>query len=282
MRSDFVSLSGGVGDQSRMMLRIVLALSLVASTAAAGPQVSVAPDAPFSAHELGEALALRIADDIAVNVTRDRDGRLVVDVGGRNQLVDPAGDSREVARVVAMVVVALVEQPAPAQLEVHDSPPQPVAKSQPFASPYTLRAVASGMRDDSGYTTLAAAGTVGYRIAPHARFVASLGVGQVTNKFSETELVVPVKLGIEGVAGSLGLELGGFALFHQSACTDRREALAGAYGAVRVYLPVSPRTRVVIEGGGQYTLNDPGFCDGEIAAFNEYAGWGGAGAEWSF
>ena len=267
-----------------MTLRIAIALVLASITPSqAGPSLTVAHDAPFSAYELAEALALRIADDIAVHVTRDRDGRLVVDVGGRNQVVEPAGDSREVARVVAMVVVALVEPPVPPQLEVHDTPSQPLVTSPAFAaSRYMLRAVASGMRDDSGYTTLAAAATLGYRIAPHARFVASLGVGQVTNKFSETERVVPVKLGLEGVAAGLGLELGGFALFHQSACTSQREALTGAYGAVRVYLPVSPRTRVVIEGGGQYTLNAPGFCDGEIAAFNEYAGWGGAGAEWSF
>src|SRR5687768_16428785 len=127
-----------------MMPRIAIALALATSTAAAGPTVTVAPDAPFSEHELGEALALRIAEDIAVRVTRDRAGWLVVDVGGRHQLVDPAGDSREAARVVAMVVVALVEQPAPPPLVVHDSPPPP-ANSQLFApSPYTVRAVASG------------------------------------------------------------------------------------------------------------------------------------------
>jgi hypothetical protein len=279
-----------------MTLRIALALVLAASVAEARPSVTVAPDAPFTERELGEALALRIADDVDVQVTRDLDGRLVVAVRGKQQIVDPGGtDPRDAARVVAMVVIALVEEPAPPSL----APPAPsvvpvvaVGTLVPRPSPWMLRVVGSALRDDNGFKALAVTGTVGYHIAPNARLVGSIGLGTMSDTSGDSETIVPVRLGIEGIAGALGVELGGFWTMNRNGCSggDPLEAPIGVYGAVRVAIPLRGRsTRMLIEGGGQYVLSErPGaffedFCGGDVIAEDtEYAGWVGFGVEWSF
>jgi hypothetical protein len=281
-----------------MTLRIALTLMLAASVAHARPSVTVAPDAPFTERELGEALALRVTDDVDVHVTRDRDGRLVVTVSGKQQIVDPAvTDPRDAARVVAMVVIALVEEPAAPPSLAPVAPPSVVpvvamGTLAPRPSPWMLRVVGSALRDDNGFKAFGVTGTVGYHISPHARLVGSVGLGTMSDTSGDSETIVPVRLGIEGIAGALGVELGGFWTMNKNGCSggDPLESPIGVYGAVRVAVPLRGRnTRIVLEGGGQYVLTEgpssffDDFCGGGvIAEWTEYAGWAGLGVEWSF
>jgi hypothetical protein len=288
------SIPAYLDDQSSMLKPLVIVVALgVASAAYAGPSVTVTPDAPFDEHALGEALALRIADDVVVHVSRDADGRLVVDVSGKRQIVDPQSlDPQSAARVVAMVVIALVEEPAPI---VATAPPgltvAPV--TAPIIIPYgtppqserrtSIRIVPSIMRDDSGYVTTFFSVAVARQISAHARLVATGGIGLVEGN-SDSRTVVPLRLGLEGIAGALGLELGVFSTRGWSTCGS--DHASGLYGALRVKVPLTDRLRGLIEGGGEFSLATsriPVSCEEVmLVGWKEYAGWAGAGVEWSF
>jgi hypothetical protein len=264
-----------------MLPKLAIALTLATATAAtAGPTVTVTPDAPFTEQELGEALELRGSADLDVRVSRTSDGRLVVTVGNQQTVIDPRDrDSRAAARVVAMVIVTLANDPR-AVPPLDDEEPIPTISSEVRRpSPYAFRVVGSWMRDDSGYTTKTVAGSLAFQVAPQVRLAASVGLGTIANRSSESEAVVPLRLGIEGRAGALGIELGGVSTLHYNPCINGVDAPSGGYGVVRVYLPTAKR-RVVIEGGGQYVIANSGSCDSEIALYQQYAGWLGAGVEW--
>ncbi len=269
------------------MKRRLLAIScLVSSTvASAGPSVTVVGDAPFSDRELVDALELRVAPDLPVVISRGADGRLVIEVEGRREVIDsPNGDSHDSARVVALVVIALAGEPAPPQ----PSRFAPPAYAQPMVSNAynapvadlrrSFRIVPSIMHGDGGYNTGSLTASVAYHVAPTARLVASAGIARELSSNGETGL--PLKLGIEGLSGTLGVELGGFAMPIFSC--DTTTSKLGVYGTVHLYFPVSPRARLVIEGGGEYALTGPASaCYGTLSG-DKYGGQLGFGGEWAF
>lgn len=283
----------------------VLAASSSLSIADARPSVTVVGDAPFSDRELGDALDLRVVGDIPVVITRAADGRLIVEVGDRQQIIDPpAGDPHASARVVAMVVVALVEDPA-REPGVIDPPGRPrpgsLATAEPAAGEHrlptpapqpapgglrTVRLTPSLVHNDGGYNSPFLTASLAYHIGPHIRVVGSVGIGRGSDHVG-SEIGVPIKAGVEGLAGGLGIEVGGYATPIQSDCMGRT-GTAGVYGAVHLYVPVTPRGRLVIEGGGEFALAEPrigfttqNFCYGVLSG-TSYAGSAGLGGEWSF
>ncbi len=265
------------------MNRQLLALAcLVASSSVAGarPSVTVVGDAPFSDRELGDALELRIAPDLPVVISKGEDGRLVIQVEGRRQVIDaPDGDSHSSARVVALVVLSLVGDPAPPP-SVTPSSSEVIASAAPTDDRRrSFRLMPSIVHGDGGYNSTFVTASVAYRIAPAARLVGSIGIGR--GRFNDTDEVgVPLKLGIEGLNGVLGVELGGFAMPIQ-ACGGSTSK-AGVYGTVHLYIPVSARARVVLEGGGEFALAEAASsCYGPLSGDN-YAGQLGVGGEWAF
>lgn len=273
-----------------LALAIVPVAVATAPVAEARPSVTVVGDAPFSERELGDAVELRSPRDVAVEVRGDDGGRLIVEVGGHAQVVElGTRDPQAAARVVAMVVVALADQGSVAAPS--DTPalaPPAVVASQPAPhapSRLSLRLVPTLVHDDGGYTNPVLTGSLGYELTPYTKLVATAGIGRIKDNAS-TDIAVPLRLGLEGSAGALGIELGGYATpFTHASCEIGRPGgmTAGAYGAARLYVPVSATARVVVEGGGEYVLatRQDDRCQGPLA-WEGYAGWLGAGGEWAF
>ncbi len=266
------------------MNRRLLALACLAassSIAGARPSVTVVGDAPFSDRELGDALELRVAPDLPVVISTGEDGRIVIDVEGRRQVIDaPDGDSHTSARVVALVVLSLVGEPAPPAF----APPAYAAPG--VAASYgavvdgrrTFRLVPSILHGDGGYNSGFLTASAAFHIAPSARVVGSIGYGRELTGYGETG--VPLKLGIEGLSGNLGVELGGFAMPIFSC--DTTTSKLGVYGMVHLYIPVTTRARVVIEGGGEFALSQAASsCYGALSG-DKYGGQLGLGGEWAF
>lgn len=267
------------------MNRRLLAIACLAassSTVAARPSVTVVGEAPFSDRELGDALELRVAPDLPVVISAGEDGRLIIEVEGRRQVIDaPDGDSHSSARVVALVVMSLVGEPAPPAFA-------PPAYAPAVASSYggaptidrrrTMRIVPSIVHGDGGYNSGFLTVAAAYHIAPSARVVGSIGYGRELTSYGESG--VPLKLGIEGLSGTLGVELGGFAMPIFSC--DTTTSKLGVYGMVHLYIPVSARARVVIEGGGEFALSQAASaCYGALSG-DKYGGQLGLGGEWAF
>jgi hypothetical protein len=114
--------------------------------------------------------------------------------------------------------------------------------------------------------------------------VASAGLDRHGNLISRVP-AVPLRLGIEGRAGALGLELGMLAIAFDG-CATGATAGVGPYGAARVYLPLGDsRGHLVVEAGGYYIRTPTADCTQMRGAFEsttltEYAGYAGLGVEW--
>ncbi|MDX2089286.1 MAG: hypothetical protein SFX73_15635 [Kofleriaceae bacterium] len=261
------------------------AVLLPPAVAFASPTYAVGEAVPFTALQLEEAVVLRGDPRVDVRVTRQGND-LLVEVGDARQVVavndtDPHG----AARVVAMVVVALVGDAASTPAFPPPSAPAPAAgltldhEPRATGSPWSIRGTVGFARDDSGTFATPVTGAVSYRLAPFARLVGSVTYTRATAPLRDARFI-PLRLGLEGRAGALGVEIGGMAAVHEG-CTGSREVGKGGYATGRIYLPVSPRAHVVVEGGGYYMLEQAYGCDGMTTLSGEaYGGHLGGGVEW--
>jgi hypothetical protein len=271
----------------------LLTLLAVHGAADARPTVVIDHDVPLDARELRDAIELRIEGDLTIRITRAPSGAIIVDVGGRRETLDLGPeDPTAAARVVAMIAFALALDPVPVALPA----PAPVLEQPPtitqvlpqvlptMRSRFELRLVPIALQDDGRYTYALFTGSVAYRLSSHVNLVGTAGIGRMNE-----EKAFPFRFGIEGVAGALGLELGGIVTQHSSACGSAQTG--GVYGAARIHIPVTPRARVVLEGGGYFVLTQPRIDFAEMtcsaplwqmpSAWQSYAGWVGAGVGWS-
>src|SRR5690606_28647351 len=146
-----------------------------------------------------------------------------------------ADDSRDAARVVAMVIVALdgehresspekntgVDREVPAAIaSSHASAP-----AQLTASRWAARVTLGLGRDDGGTYTYPVTGAVSYAVSESARIVASGSIMGATAP-RRGDRLLPIRLGAEGRAGAAGLELGGFVAAQQ----DCSGGATAAYG----------------------------------------------------
>jgi hypothetical protein len=268
---------------------ITLTLLAVAGVADARPTIVIGDGVPLDARELRDAIDLRIEGDVTIRITRGPSSAVTIDVGGRRETLDvDSEDPAAAARVVAMVAFALVldplpvATPSPVVAQVDEQPEQPNPPEHAKPSRFQLRGVPIAMRDDSGYTYALITASLSYRLSHNVRLVGTAGVGQMLD-----ERAYPVRLGIEGIAGSVGLELGASATHHSSSCGGSR--IGGVHGAARIYAPVTPKARIVVEAGGYFVLAQARpfrtEVDGEMcfgpSQWQSYAGWLGAGVEWS-
>ena len=109
-----------------MLRTLAASFALVTAVAPvyARPSVTTGEAVPFTAGQLADAVSLRSESNATVRVTRS-DGGLVVQVGNASQLVvvdDSQIDPYETARVVALVVVALVEVPIATSVSTRELP----------------------------------------------------------------------------------------------------------------------------------------------------------------
>jgi hypothetical protein len=264
------------------MMRTALLISvLVPSLAAAGPSYTVDPAVPFTAHDLAEAVQLRTDARPDVRVTRVGDG-LLVEVGDAHQVVDVnAREPHDVARVVALVVVSLVDA-TPAPVPSPEETPAALtttAAPAPAPSRWSMRAAVGLSRDDGGTFATPLTGGLSYQLAPFARLAASVTYMKATAPRRDTG-VFPFRLGVEGRAGALGVELGAM-MIPYSSCGDGADGVGrGGYATGRVYLPLTARTHLLVEAGGYYMLSQAYGCDDTMTLTGEaYGGHVGAGVE---
>jgi hypothetical protein len=266
------------------LVAFLSSVAVAPGIAAGDPSIAIARDVPFDAAELSDALALRgTLPDAPIRVSR-RGNQLVVEVGDRVEVVT-AGDREpsDDARVVAMVIVGLGSMPeTDHQQRDREEPAVPVAH-EAHASPWSVRAGIARMRDDNGIFSTPLSASVTYRLAPTARVVIGAGLAPVGSQL-ETTTSVPIRLGVEGRAGSVGIELGGV-VAPAADCNGSLAAATGGYGALRVYLPLGQSAaRLFVEGGGQYMFDQRVGCErmqpSSTLTGESYAGELGLGVEW--
>jgi hypothetical protein len=247
---------------NQVMLRtpVVIAGLAWGSVTAAEPVVAIEGPAPFSADELSDAVRLRGAKAREIHVVR-RGEALVVEVGGAEQVVTlTTDDSREAARTIAMIVIALEGEPpgGPVQVRDREDPAPPPAEPPPRRLGASARLTLGRGRDDGGTYTAPLTGALSVPVAGSARVTASVSLMQATSP-RRGDLFVPVRLGVEGRAGTAGLELGGF-IAAQRDCLGSPTSGYGGYVAGRVYMPLSRRYQFVIEASGYYAIRQAGGC----------------------
>ena len=275
-------------DQMRNLVILVAIAGGAVPPAAARPIVAV-DGVPLSAPELEDAIAIRAKDaDVEVRVSRDPAGGWVVDAGGRRQAI--AVPRAGATRVVAMVVISLLEPPPPPAVELDmEEPPglepaKPVAPAAPLPPPsrLELRFIPTLLEDPAANVGRIASASLAYRVSSAAFLVATAGIGtfadgQKSNTFTQ------YRLGIESRYSAFGLELGGLAIPFTSSCGPApASVIDGVYGALRAYVPLTGTTRFVIEGGGYYLgeRHYNSMCWGPLE-YQSRAGWYGAGVAWS-
>ena len=280
-------------------LQVLVWLVAFATVAHADPTIVLDRQVPFSEDELRDAVKLRMPRGTAqIIVTTGPAGELVITADGRSETIaTPERDPRASVRVVAMVVVGLLEADGlRASRQASDDEPPPVVRTSippPVPSRISLRLMATGVGDDNDYSMTLYTGSILYRISEHARLAATAGYGALESTFG-VDRIVPVRLGVEGTAGAIGFELGAIAIpyarhaqcevstagDHQMRNTSG--VAHGLYGAVRTYVPVASGMRIVLEYG-RYSLRDRSVtsdtCVGRLNG-QETAQWLGAGLEW--
>lgn len=284
-------------------------LSIGAVARADAGDITVAGGARFSQGQLEDAVSLRAPaglGDQEVRVTALGDGRLRVQVGDDSQEIDVAsGDGQDCARVVAMVIVSMVDDRA-----ADRPPPDPAAESGSAARParddevpdvlqvdaaprphrgagptrWALRVGLLRDHEDGGYETnmLEIGGALS--LSRYVRLVGALDLGHNEDYLASKTTLVPVRIGIEGRAGGLGIELGVRRLWYQeSSCSGAEWGSAtGPYGSAQAYLPVSDHARVVLQLGG-YRVGwgrQATQCRSNWN-YSSYGGWMSGGVEWS-
>jgi hypothetical protein len=288
-------------DYTVMMTRAAtLILALVPAVVSAEPTITLGPEVPFTAADLGDAVEMRGGSAAVIRVTRDGD-ELIVQADDRSQVVEIVDDNpHDAARIVAMVVVALGHDaavaapvaPAPA---LAPAPPSASGPSMSAGSPaiastapaparqhsrFDLRGTVGLMRDDGGtYAPTYIAG-IGFELVPSTRVVASV-MGAEISGIGGVGGIMPLRLGLEGRAGALAVELG-MMFDPETDCRDDRGVATGAYGAARVYVPLGRLDgKLTMEGGGYYARDVYAGCyNGDPVRYEVYAGYLGGGVVW--
>ncbi len=270
-------------------------------------EIDVDPGAPFSKADLADAIRLRTIDrtDGSVTVTVHDGEGLTVTVNGQTRSVALRHQDRTSStRVVALIITSLLDdgrrEDTGARGSARDtqvgperddeSPPPRIDSSMPVVAradvPTRGRGtllVGTSIHREDAYEDLIPLlnARLSYPLTRYVAGVATIGIGRFENSFVTRSLLVPVRLGIEGRAGAVGLEVGAQRLhYHESMCSTWGSN-SSVYGVGRVYLPVSDKVKIVGELGGHYvTSSRPVDCMSAPKYF-EYGGWVGAGLEWS-
>lgn len=263
-------------------------LAASAPAALAKPTIVVDEAIPFSADDLATAVSIRADSDAEIVVSR-RGDLLVITVGdqARSLQVDPAIDAHDLARVVALVVLALDAQPrapsapatpAPLPPNAPPPPPPPTPPTPPSETPPVVPVLGASvlfgssgplpapknwtLRFQLGYgrtewtDSRPIMATVSRRLGPSAHLVFGIGLDKTSvwsiDASADREEVtsIPTRAGVELRHRWLAIEAGLAMTRWTDACTGTTYA-TGGYAAARAYLvPIgSIQNRVYAEGG---------------------------------
>lgn len=264
----------------------ILLLLLAHESAHAKPRLVVEPSAPFTEAELQAAVDIRGGNKHPVQVHRRGDA-IVVHIGDEERVVDLVdSEPTNAARVVAIVIIGLDDAsptPRPSSLSVRDNDDAPVLlpAAPPRISRLGMRASIAAMRDDGGRVSPSFAGAISYAITPAVRLVGSVFVGQIAGYRGDAKHVSPMRLGVEGRAGALGLEFGA-QVAPERDCAGGAHSGAGAYGVARIYVPMDrAKGSFVVEAGAYYVEDQVAGCaDSMPVSYDSQAGYFGLGVEW--
>lgn len=281
-----------------LALGTLLAVGAV-TPAHADVEIEVDPAAPFSKGELADAIRLRTIEptDGAVTVTVHDGGTLTVTVNGQTRSVALHHQDRTSStRVVALVITSMFDDGRRVDARsrepvLDDESPLPRVDSSMRASARTnvpargrgTLLIGTSMHREDAYAELIPLfnARLSYPVSRHVAAVATIGIGRFETYFATRSTLVPVRLGIEGRAGAVGLEIGAQRLHYRESTCSAWGSNSSVYGVGRVYLPVSDKIKIVGELGGHYvTSSNPVDCMSAPKYF-EYGGWVGAGLEWS-
>ena len=272
----------------RSLILVGCTLSL-ASPAMANVELDVDVSAPFTEQDLHQAVELRHATegnpDVVIRVAKLDYHRYVVTVDDRSQLVElESRDHDASTRVVALVVVSMLMEQNRDLRSADDELPPLVEESVERGAPGHLSLHISGSytRDDNGYYIPFLNGGASYALTPHARLVATVGIGRYDGYLDTSSVILPIRLGVGGRAGAVGIEMGGELLkYREDSCGGSEWGSAkGVYGAAKVFVPLGRSKRLVGELGGRFALaNNPTDCNSAMN-YTKYGGWIGVGMEW--
>jgi hypothetical protein len=266
---------------------LLFSFVVVATPAAnADVRVEVDPGVPFTERDLAEAVDIRTPGTarpgIVIRVAKLGMDQLVVVVGDRSQIVTlPDRDRAASSRVVALVVTGLLDEgPSPAGATVMRAT-EPRARAR--ARRTSLLVGAASTLENNGYWMPFVHLGAARALTPSLRVVGTVGYTRFEGYLDTRSTLIPVRLGLEGRAGSAGLELGWQMInYRERACLSAEWGHAeGAYGAAKLFVPVGARTRLVGEAGGHKVIGRmPTSCN-SATNYTGHAGWLGASLEWA-
>jgi hypothetical protein len=252
-------------------LTACLFVVLAATPAVAQPTITVDESTPFTAHELADAIQLRVDSNATIDVRRDGD-RWLITIDGHTRPIELSEvDPHDAARIVALVAVgmdaptAAVER-SPALAAV--VPPAPDVdhvdtrtreslfgeRSVASAANWALRA-AAGVRSDGRTWTVPHDApvltlTIARRVGQSAHAIVGIDWDGNSSAF-DSDGVFFARAGIELRHRWFAIE-GGARVTTARICEpiDKRVTLFGPYLASRIHLfPVSTHGRVFTELG---------------------------------
>lgn len=271
---------------SRTALLAATFLAVSAPAAAlARPTIVVDAATPFSADELANAVSIRGESDAQIDVKREGDV-LVITVGpqARALSIDPAIAPHDLARVVALIIVALDASPAhPAALPIpSESSPGAITVASgsgpvlPRSKAWTLR-LSAGMHAEDGGDGPMATATMSRRLSANAHVLigASLEyahamLGLIAGQGEST--LISAKAGLELRRGWAALEGGLAATRIVMGCEIEDPKVSfDPYGVARVYLVAAETNhyRMFVEAGVK-RVSTTSACVGQ---FNSTGSW---------
>ncbi len=274
----------------------VAAVLAVAAPAAAEVRITVDPTAPFTEHDLADAVRLRWTElppgDVVVRVGRLGLDQLLVVVGDRTEAVTlPDRDRAEAARVVAVIVTSLAEGDGPPGVFAAPTQPPLPPPSAPNLSLWSV-ILNAGLTHESikdlymdGLDVTMVRGGVARTLAPNLRAIGSVGYGLLKPDYATHTKLVPLRLGIESSTGRLAVEAGGqMNWYSNEGCNKYWGHSYSIYGAVKMAIPVAERARIVLEVGGHYVVEGSSAIDYSCIRIGDYIQYGGSanvGLEWA-
>jgi hypothetical protein len=194
------------------LLTATLVAAAAPTRAFARPTIIVDDAIPFTADDLAKAVSIRADSHATIRVDRQGDVLVIsVDNQARRVSVDPTIGAHDLARVVALVVVALDASTSETSAPPTPPPPSLPPSSAPIAPPSGVAAGSSrnwtvrfsvGVEQTDWIDSVPAMATLSRRVGPGAHLVVGIGYDQSSlwDRPDDTRVdvvSVPMRAGVE-------------------------------------------------------------------------------------